>query len=137
MQVIPQLIARIDTPRTNVGRLIHQLLFDIGKQHPQALIYPLTVASKSSSPARHAAANKVLKNMCEHSNTLVQQAMLVGPRGEGRVEGLGFHVALRSSCSIKHKRGWTKRYSQPGLFLNKRNMEVGMGFSLSIFLFVS
>jgi len=37
----------------------------------------LTVASKSSKPARHAAANKVLNNMCEHSNTLVQQAMLV------------------------------------------------------------
>ncbi|CAH1772250.1 unnamed protein product [Owenia fusiformis] len=77
LQVIPQLIARIDTPRQLVGRLIQQLLIDIGKTHPQALIYPLTVASKSNSPARHAAANKVLKNMCEHSNTLVQQAMLV------------------------------------------------------------
>lgn len=43
----------------------------------QALIYPLTVASKSNVPARQTAANKILKNMCEHSNTLVQQAMLV------------------------------------------------------------
>ncbi|XP_071805479.1 serine/threonine-protein kinase mTOR-like isoform X2 [Asterias amurensis] len=77
LQVIPQLIARIDTPRQLVGRLIHQLLMDIGKQHPQALIYPLTVASKSQSTARHNAANKVLKNMCDHSNTLVQQAMMV------------------------------------------------------------
>jgi len=34
-QVIPQLIARIDTPRQLVGRLIHQLLSDVGKQHPQ------------------------------------------------------------------------------------------------------
>lgn len=75
--MIPQLIARIDTPRQLVSRLIQQQLMDIGKQHPQALIYPLTVASKSNSPARHMAANKVLKNMCEHSNTLVQQAMLV------------------------------------------------------------
>ncbi|KAI6073752.1 Serine/threonine-protein kinase mTOR isoform X2 [Aix galericulata] len=75
-EVIPQLIARIDTPRPLVGRLIHQLLTDIGRYHPQALIYPLTVASKSTTTARHNAANKILKNMCEHSNTLVQQAMM-------------------------------------------------------------
>lgn len=75
--MIPQLIARIDTSRTLVGRLIHQLLMDVGKEHPQALIYPLTVASKSNVTARQNAANKVLKNMREHSNTLVQQAMLV------------------------------------------------------------
>ncbi|XP_053547426.1 serine/threonine-protein kinase mTOR isoform X7 [Bombina bombina] len=77
LQVIPQLIARIDTPRALVGRLIHQLLTDIGRYHPQALIYPLTVASKSTTTARHNAANKILKNMCEHCNTLVQQAMMV------------------------------------------------------------
>ncbi|KAJ8022045.1 Serine/threonine-protein kinase mTOR [Holothuria leucospilota] len=77
LQVIPQLIARIDTPRHLVAKLIQQLLMDIGKQHPQALIYPLTVSSKSHSAARHSAANKVLKNMCEHSNTLVQQALMV------------------------------------------------------------
>ena len=35
LQVIPQLIARIDTPRSLVGRLVHQLLVDIGKAHPQ------------------------------------------------------------------------------------------------------
>uniref|UniRef100_A0ACB8EF23 Uncharacterized protein n=1 Tax=Sphaerodactylus townsendi TaxID=933632 RepID=A0ACB8EF23_9SAUR len=56
---------------------IYQLLTDIGRYHPQALIYPLTVASKSTTTARHNAANKILKNMCEHSNTLVQQAMMV------------------------------------------------------------
>ena len=38
LQVIPQLIARIDTPRQLVGRLIHQLLTDIGKHHPQVLV---------------------------------------------------------------------------------------------------
>lgn len=35
LQVIPQLIARIDTPRALVSILIHQLLMDIGKNHPQ------------------------------------------------------------------------------------------------------
>lgn len=53
----------------------------------QALIYPLTVASKSTTTARHNAANKILKNMCEHSNTLVQQAMMVS-QGRGRFHGL-------------------------------------------------
>lgn len=35
LQVIPQLIARIDTPRALVSRLIHLLLIDIGKTYPQ------------------------------------------------------------------------------------------------------
>ncbi|RWS10462.1 hypothetical protein B4U79_12736 [Dinothrombium tinctorium] len=77
LQVIPQLIARLDTPRQLVGRMIHQLLMDIGKHHPQALIYPLTVSSKSTVPARQQAANKILNSMREHSSNLVQQAMLV------------------------------------------------------------
>lgn len=76
LQVIPQLIARIDTPRALVGRLIHSLLIDIGKSHPQALVYPLTVASKSSFVARRNAANQILKSMCTHSATLVNQAMM-------------------------------------------------------------
>ena len=40
-QVIPQLIARIDTPRALVGRLIHQLLTDIGRYHPQVSLLTL------------------------------------------------------------------------------------------------
>ena len=35
LQVIPQLIARIDHPRRLVSRLIHDLLTAVGKQHPQ------------------------------------------------------------------------------------------------------
>ena len=41
------------------------------------MIYPLTVAAKSNKPSRNQAANKVIKNMRDHSNTLVQHAMLV------------------------------------------------------------
>ncbi|XP_017768823.1 PREDICTED: target of rapamycin [Nicrophorus vespilloides] len=76
LQVIPQLIARIDST-TLVSRLIHELLIDIGKTHPQALIYPLTVASKSTSMVRQNAANKILKSMSENGPTLVQQAITV------------------------------------------------------------
>ncbi|KAL1233036.1 Serine/threonine-protein kinase mTor [Trichinella pseudospiralis] len=77
LQVIPQLIARIDTPRHFVSHLIIEILMDIGKNHPQALIYPLTVASKSSSSARRQAAERVLKHMNDHSPNLVQQASMV------------------------------------------------------------
>ena len=77
LQVIPQLIARIDTPRPLVGRLIHQLLADVGRFHPQSLVYSLTVACKSNYPARRNAANKVLNKMREHSDSLVNQAMMV------------------------------------------------------------
>ena len=35
LQIIPQLIARIDHPRRLLDKLIHDLLTDVGKQHPQ------------------------------------------------------------------------------------------------------
>lgn len=77
LQVLPQLIARIDSPRQLVHQLIRHLLIDVGRQHPQALIYPLVVASKSVVREREVAANRVLNHMREHSHVLVQQAMLV------------------------------------------------------------
>lgn len=77
LQVLPQLIARIDSPRQLVHQLIRHLLIDVGRQHPQALIYPLVVASKSIVREREIAAQRVLNNMKEHNHTLVQQAMLV------------------------------------------------------------
>lgn len=77
LQVIPQLIARIDTQRDYVKRLLLELLTDIGKYHPQALIYPLTVASKSTVEVRRQAATKIMNSMREHSTNLVRQALLV------------------------------------------------------------
>nr|XP_022907797.1 target of rapamycin [Onthophagus taurus] len=77
LQVIPQLIARIDSPRALVTRLIHQLLIVIGKSHPQALIYPLTVATKSQSITRKKAADKILDAMADLWPKLVNQAKMV------------------------------------------------------------
>ena len=77
LQVIPQLIARIDMPYPAVAALIQELLMDISKHHPQALIYPLTVAHKSNACARSLAANFVLSYMSDHSPNLVKQAQLV------------------------------------------------------------
>ncbi|KAJ3311625.1 phosphatidylinositol kinase- protein kinase tor1 [Boothiomyces sp. JEL0838] len=77
LEVIPQLIARIHAPSPVVRRLIHQLLADVGKEHPQALVYSLTVASKSQSLSRKKSALAILDKMRMHSANLVVQALLV------------------------------------------------------------
>jgi len=70
-----QIIARVQTPSINIRRNINNLLTDVGKHHPQALIYPLTVASKSSSASRKNAALAIMDRMREHSSTIVAQVL--------------------------------------------------------------
>ena len=77
LAVIPQIIARIHSPHAAIRNLLHELLSRIGRAHPQALVYPLTVASKSYSEVRKQAALNILNNMRQHSNNLVNQALLV------------------------------------------------------------
>jgi FKBP12-rapamycin complex-associated protein len=60
-----------------VRRLIHQLLSEVGKEHPQALVYSATVASKSQSTSRRNAALAIMDKMRVHSSRLVEQALLV------------------------------------------------------------
>lgn len=45
--------------------------------HPQALVYPLTVASKYPSVPRRKAALAIMDKMKSHSSNLVDQALLV------------------------------------------------------------
>ena len=94
LQVIPQLIARIDSSKEYVQKLIQKLLCDLGAIHPQAVVYRLILASKCSNGATPGATsttainsameskrNKnaliVLESLKEHSNLLVEQAKLV------------------------------------------------------------
>ena len=56
---------------------VHTLLNRVAKAHPQGLIYPLTVASKSLSQPRSSAAQSVLGEMRHQSDSLVEQAALV------------------------------------------------------------
>lgn len=77
LEVVPQIIARIQTPRQTIQQLIVRLLHDIGRAHPQALIYPLTVASKSNVASRKAVAQGIMAKMREHAATIVDQADLV------------------------------------------------------------
>ena len=77
LEVIPQLIARINQPNSRVRGTIHRLLAEVGKAHPQALVYPLTVTMKSSVAQRSESATQIMEKMREHSPKLVEQADLV------------------------------------------------------------
>jgi len=77
LDVIPQIIARITTPDTKNRTLVQELLCRIGKAHPQNLIYPLAVASKSPSKSRRKAALNIFDNMRQHYPVLVDQSLLV------------------------------------------------------------
>jgi len=77
LEVIPQLIARINQPNTKVRAAVHRLLAEVGKIHPQALVYPLTVAMKSSVTRRANSATQIMDSMRVHSPVLVEQADLV------------------------------------------------------------
>lgn len=77
LQVVPQLISRIHQPNQIVSRSLLGLLTDLGKAHPQALVYPLAVAVTSESKSRKKAALSIIDNMCIHSAKLVEQSDLV------------------------------------------------------------
>lgn len=77
LEVIPQLIARINQPNRKVRESIHDLLANVGKAHPQALVYPLTVVMKSNVARRSQAASMIMDKLREHSPNLVEHANLV------------------------------------------------------------
>ncbi|KAI9352104.1 armadillo-type protein [Obelidium mucronatum] len=77
LQVIPQLIARIHSHSPDIQKLVHKLLSDVGKEHPQALVYSLTVASKSQNDSRKNAAVAIMDRMRIHSSSLIEQVLVV------------------------------------------------------------
>ena len=77
LEVIPQLIARINQPNARVRQAVHRLLADVGKHHPQALVYPLTVAMKSSVARRSQSASHIMDTMRLDRPALVEHADLV------------------------------------------------------------
>jgi len=92
LQVVPQIIARIGCPKEEIRNQIHQLLFMLGCQHPQAIIYSIMVAAVEDTsvpseqgtsddskqvPIRATQAARLLETLRAHSPTLVAQAQLV------------------------------------------------------------
>ena len=75
--VVPQLVARIDVKDEMIKQSIHEALIEIGHQHPQAMVFPLSVAARSESRDRSLAGRKLMARLKQHSSELVQQANLV------------------------------------------------------------
>ena len=70
------MISRIHQPNEIVSRSLFALLTDLGKAHPQALVYPLTVAITSESTSRKKAAQSIIEK-CEYIFLAWDQAELV------------------------------------------------------------
>lgn len=52
-------------------------MIEFGKHHPQALVYPITVASTSLNETRRNAALSIIDRLRTHSSVLIEQALLV------------------------------------------------------------
>ncbi|KAJ3394189.1 phosphatidylinositol kinase- protein kinase tor1 [Entophlyctis sp. JEL0112] len=105
LQVIPQLIARIHTSSMNVRKLLHQLLCDVGRAHPQALVWSLTVASKSQSSSRIKAAISIMDKMRSHSGNLVEQ-------GPETLREISFNQAF--GRDLQDALDWCTKYKKTG-----------------------
>ncbi|KAJ2745782.1 phosphatidylinositol kinase- protein kinase tor1 [Coemansia sp. BCRC 34301] len=63
LQVIPQILARIHIKSESTSRLIKQLLAEVGKFHPHAILFSLYVAARSDNLKRSQAAWEVLTDL--------------------------------------------------------------------------
>eukprot|EP00053_Salpingoeca_punica_P020177 m.209872 g.209872 ORF g.209872 m.209872 type:complete len:925 (-) comp17813_c0_seq1:564-3338(-) len=72
LDMIPQFIARLDSHGV-VRDSIEQVLLDIGKRHPQAVVIPLNVAVKSSELHRFSVAKRILEKLQSHHGEIVAQ----------------------------------------------------------------
>lgn len=80
LEVVPQIIARLHTPYTEVQEGVKDLLTRIGKAHPHVAVYPLTVAKSAGGlkqGIRSQAASEILEKLKKvHSNIVVQTELL-------------------------------------------------------------
>ncbi|CAN0338200.1 unnamed protein product, partial [Discosporangium mesarthrocarpum] len=70
--VVPQLIACINHRHPPTRELLHDLLMRLGRRHPQALVYPLSVALNSPKQDRKIAAEKLMAALQQYDSALVQ-----------------------------------------------------------------
>lgn len=77
LYVIPQLVARIHIKESGAKRLLINLLVQLTKAHPQALVYPLTRSTRSETKSRQRAALEVLSHLRRDNSVLVNEADLV------------------------------------------------------------
>ncbi|KAJ2698563.1 phosphatidylinositol kinase- protein kinase tor1 [Coemansia sp. IMI 209128] len=77
LQVIPQILARIHIKSEATSRLIKQLLVEVGKFHPHAILFSLYVAARSDHPKRSQAAKDVLAKLHDLSPEVVEETEVV------------------------------------------------------------
>ncbi|KAJ2473934.1 phosphatidylinositol kinase- protein kinase tor1 [Coemansia sp. RSA 2322] len=77
LQVIPQILARIHIRFESTSRLIKQLLVEVGKFHPHAILFSLYVAARSDHVDRSQAAKDVLAKLHDLSAEVVEETELV------------------------------------------------------------
>ncbi|KAJ2341590.1 phosphatidylinositol kinase- protein kinase tor1, partial [Coemansia sp. RSA 2618] len=76
LQVIPQILARIHIKSESTRRLIRQLLVEVGKSHPHAILFSLYVAARSDHAERSHAAKDVLAKLHDVYPELVEETEL-------------------------------------------------------------
>jgi FKBP12-rapamycin complex-associated protein len=81
----------------------------VGQAHPQALIYNITVAAKSSSAKRNEAASEIMAGMKRHSAVLVAEAELVSQE-------------LIRSAILWHEIWWEAITAGSELFFGEKNI---------------
>uniref|UniRef100_A0A6B2KWQ4 non-specific serine/threonine protein kinase n=1 Tax=Arcella intermedia TaxID=1963864 RepID=A0A6B2KWQ4_9EUKA len=77
LSVIPQIIARIHNPLRTVKNGIQQLLINLGKRHPQALVFPITVAQRSPFKQRVTASKSIINAIRQFNPKLIQETEIV------------------------------------------------------------
>ncbi|KAJ2752764.1 phosphatidylinositol kinase- protein kinase tor1, partial [Coemansia nantahalensis] len=77
LQVIPQILARIHIRSESTRRLIQQLLVEVGKAHPQAILFSLYVTARSDNAERSHAAKEVLAQLHDPHAELVEETEVV------------------------------------------------------------
>jgi len=93
LPVIPQIIARMDSNNINVRRMVSELLSRIGKEHPQALVYPLVLTAKSTNTTRQSMAHTMMNQMRQydqlhyHHTDYTVGAMMFGGGGQDAFVG--------------------------------------------------
>ncbi|KAJ2366834.1 phosphatidylinositol kinase- protein kinase tor1, partial [Coemansia sp. RSA 2610] len=75
--VIPQILARIHIKSESTRRLIRQLLVEVGKAHPHAILFSLYVAARSDHTERSQAAKDVLAKLHDVFPELVEETEVV------------------------------------------------------------
>lgn len=74
--IITHIISRIEMGSEDIRESTKTLLLTIAKENPQALIFPLLLARSSTVPQRTKVANKILLQMAESHQQLIDEALI-------------------------------------------------------------